>query len=314
MKRKWIILLIITVLLITCIVKFLRADDRPKVIVVLQDLDSQYSNIMKVGAEKGFREFDIDGKVIAPPYGSTADVQAAMINNILKEHPDILVVSPFESPVVLSNLKKAVETKTPVVLLDTDVPLKNRTIHIGADNFELGRIAGELLASQLQPKDEVVLIAGDLTSTVLNKRIQGATFSLETAGIKIVEKLVELPFRPLDVKEEMTRILQQYPNIKGVFAINDVMALNALEVIKKHGNKVPVVGTDGITKMVESIEDGTIPSTVAQNPYDMGYISVETAWEVIKGERVRKNIDTGVDIITKDNAKLKLDFLKEVLK
>ncbi|GAA3327047.1 hypothetical protein GCM10020331_065450 [Ectobacillus funiculus] len=86
----------------------------------------------------------------------------------------------------------------------------------------------------------------------------------------------------------MTRILQQYPNIKGVFAINDVMALNALEVIKKHGNKVPVVGTDGIIKMVESIEDGTIPSTVTQNPYDMGYISVETAWKVIKGERVRK--------------------------
>ena len=46
----------------------------------------------------------------------------------------------------------------------------------------------------------------------------------------------------------------------------------------------------------------------------MGYISIETALKVIKGEDVKRNIDTGVDIISKDNAKLKLDFLRELLK
>ncbi|MFC6604475.1 hypothetical protein ACFQDF_27695 [Ectobacillus funiculus] len=46
----------------------------------------------------------------------------------------------------------------------------------------------------------------------------------------------------------------------------------------------------------------------------MGYISIEIALKVIKGEDVKRNIDTGVDIISKDNAKLKLDFLRELLK
>lgn len=54
--------------------------------------------------------------------------------------------------------------------------------------------------------------------------------------------------------------------------------------------------------------------TVAQNPYDMWYISVETAWKVIKGEKVSKTVDTGIDLITKDNTKQKLDFLKKLLK
>ncbi|GAA3329771.1 hypothetical protein GCM10020331_079580 [Ectobacillus funiculus] len=67
--------------------------------------------------------------------------------------------------------------------------------------------------------------------------------------------------------------------------------------------------------MVDLIEDGTLTSTIAQNPYDMGYISVETAVKVIKGEKkLQKNIDTGIDIITKDNAKQQLDFLKQLLK
>jgi len=316
-KKKWIIRLIISVLLISItgyVVKFLRTDDRPKVVVVLKDADTQYWEIVKAGAEKGFRDFDIDGKVIAPRYGSEADAQGFMLKSILAEHPDALVVSPFESPLVMSSLKEAAQSKIPVLLIDTDIPLENKTTYIGTDNFELGQKAGELLASGLQPGDKVALIAGDLTSSVISERIKGAILSFEAAGIKIAVEKTELPNESLPVRAAMTTILQQYPDVKGVFATTDIMALSALEVIRKHGNSIPVMGVDGIVKMLESIEEGVVPDTVAQNPYDMGYISVETAWKVIQGENVRKTVDTGIDLITKDNAEQKLDFLKKLLK
>ncbi|GAA3326348.1 hypothetical protein GCM10020331_061870 [Ectobacillus funiculus] len=54
----------------------------------------------------------------------------------------------------------------------------------------------------------------------------------------------------------------------------------------------------GSLKMVESIEEGVVPDTVAQNPYDMGYISVETAWKVIQGENVRKKLLIQVSILS----------------
>ncbi|MFC6600604.1 hypothetical protein ACFQDF_00150 [Ectobacillus funiculus] len=57
MKKKLRILLIILLFLVAvigCIVKFYGTDNRPKVAVVLQDLDSQYWNIVKAGAERGF--------------------------------------------------------------------------------------------------------------------------------------------------------------------------------------------------------------------------------------------------------------------
>jgi len=316
MKRKWIILSIVAIFLTTvigCIVKFLRVDDRPKVVVVLKDLNTEYWNIVKAGAEKGFREFDIDGKVVTPSFKSKKDVQEYVLKNVLKEHPDVLVVSPNDSPAVMSILKKFVEHKIPVLLVDTDIPLEHKTSYIGTDNFELGRKAGELLASGLQPGDEVALIAGHLISPVSSERIRGAIFSLEDAGIKIVAKQVNLPNEALPARKAMTTILQNYPDVKGIFATSDILALSAVKVIKEQGYKMPVIGADGIIKMNELIKDGTLPSTVAQNPYDMGYISIETALKVIKGEDVRRNIDTGVDIISKDNAKLKLDFLRELL-
>ncbi|MFP3126618.1 substrate-binding domain-containing protein [Ectobacillus funiculus] len=194
--------------------------------------------------------------------------------------------------------------------------MEHKTSYIGTDNFELGRKAGELLASQLQPGDEVALpfLAEDLTYPVFGERIKGAIFSLENAGIKVWTEQVNVSNESLATREVLIAILQKHPDIKGVYATTDIKAIDALTVIKEQGLKMPVIGTDGITEMIELIEDGTLPSTVAQNPYDMGYISIETALKVIKGEKVQRNIDTDVDIISKDNAKLKLDFLRGLLK
>ncbi|MDQ0246330.1 ribose transport system substrate-binding protein [Bacillus fengqiuensis] len=289
------------------------AGKQPRVVVVLKELNTQYWEIVKAGAEEGFRDFGIDGEVVGTSYESEEDAQIHMLKNILKERPDVLVVSPVESPAVMSILEEFAENKIPVLLIDTDIPWESKTSYIGTDNFDLGKKAGALLASQLQPGDEVALITGNVNSPISDERIKGAKLSLEAAGIEIAAEKASLPNEPSPVRKAMTSILKHHPHIKGVFATTDIMALSALEAIERQGHKMPVIGADGIIKMVKSIEQGTLTDTVAQNPYDMGYVSVEAASKVMKGKEVEKNIDTGVDIITKDNAKLKLAFLEKLL-
>jgi ribose transport system substrate-binding protein len=46
----------------------------------------------------------------------------------------------------------------------------------------------------------------------------------------------------------------------------------------------------------------------------MGYLGIETALKVMNGETVDKNIDSGVDIIIKGNARQRLDFLRDLLR
>lgn len=314
MKKKWIVLFVILVFLATmagAITKFLRKENKPKVVVVLQEVNLQYWNIVRAGAERGFREFDIDGRVVIPDSKSKEDRLAYTLESVLNEHPDILVVAPNESPAITSILNKFIENKIPVLLIDADIPLEHKIAYIGTDNFELGKKAGELLASQLQPGDEVALpfFAEDLTHPVLSKRIKGATLSLEDAGIKVVTEQ-DQP-QSSSIKKIMTTILQKHPDVKGVYTTTDLYALEALTAVEEHGLTVPVIGADGIMEMIELIKDGALTATVAQNPYDIGYISIETTSKFIKGETIRRNIDTGVDIISKDNAKLKLDFIKE---
>jgi ribose transport system substrate-binding protein len=315
--KKSKLLLLIVFVFSAIIIGFITksfADEKPKVVVVLKDFSSQYWDIVNAGLNKGFQDFDLDGKVLAPSGDGTVEEQNKILEQVLKEKPDVLVVSPIVPSETIPILEKFVKSNIPVLLLDTDDPWAKKTSYVGTNNFELGEKAGSLLASHLQPGDEVAIIGGDLTSPVSGDRMRGAKRTLEDAGIVVAGQMTELSNDPEPVRKAMATILKNHPDIKGVMASNDVIALEVLDVIKEHGMNLPVTGADGTTEMLELIEKGTIPGTVAQNPYDMGYLSVENALKVTEGEKIEKNIDSGVDIIIKGNAEGRLEFLNKLLK
>lgn len=46
----------------------------------------------------------------------------------------------------------------------------------------------------------------------------------------------------------MEAILNDHPNVKGVYATTDILALSAIEIVEKNGFNVPVIGADGEMK------------------------------------------------------------------
>ncbi|MDR7236517.1 sugar ABC transporter substrate-binding protein [Neobacillus drentensis] len=282
---------------------------KPTVVVVLKKGDSQYWKIMKAGMEKGFKDFGIDGKVIVPN-DSTTKKQSQLLIRTYKEKPDVIITAPISSSV-----SPTLETFTdvPILLVDTDLPIKNKTAYIGTNNLDLGKKAGAFLASQLQPGNKIAILGGDLTFPVFRERINGATISLKNAGIKIASIKTGIPDDPETIQHEIIKLMHDQPDIKGIVTTHDTIALAVIKELEEQGLLIPVIGPDGLTDMVEFIADGTVPGTMAQNPYDMGYLSVETAMKVAKGQNVDKFVDSGVDIIIKENAHDRLDFYKKIV-
>ena len=58
---------------------------------------------------------------------------------------------------------------------------------------------------------------------------------------------------------------------------------------------------DSDDKLVKLLGDGTIAALVVQDPFRMGYEGVKTAFAASKGEKVPATVDTGVNVITKEN-------------
>lgn len=314
LKKSWIVLLVGIIflsILIGAIVKFPERDNKPKVVVVLRTLNLEYWQIVRSGAEKAFRDLDLDGKVIAPDSELQIKEQITILENALGQNPNALIVAPTQPAAIIPVLKEYQKNNIPVLIVDTEIAWNGQTAFIGTDPYTLGKRSGELLASMLQPGDQVALISETLFASHESVRMRSARETLQAAGVEIVTEQVVDSERE-KIREAMGNVLKEFPDIKGVFAGNDEIALHSLEEIKEKGSRISVVGTDGISDIVEGIEVGSLDATVAQNPYDMGYLSVERALKAIKGEPGEKRIDSGVDLITQDNAKERLDFMKDI--
>jgi ribose transport system substrate-binding protein len=104
----------------------------------------------------------------------------------------------------------------------------------------------------------------------------------------------------------MSDLIAAYPELRGVFASNPMMAQGAAEAAaesktNKTGDKINLVGFDWDDKVIKLLQDGTIAALVVQDPFRMGYEGVRTALSASKGEQVPAQIDIAAGLITKGN-------------
>jgi ribose transport system substrate-binding protein len=77
-----------------------------------------------------------------------------------------------------------------------------------------------------------------------------------------------------------------------------IQALKSAKVL----DKVTVVGFDGNPEAAAAILKGDMAISVAQRPYNMGAVGVESVMKLIKGGSLPPVVDTGAEIVDKSNA------------
>jgi len=100
-----------------------------------------------------------------------------------------------------------------------------------------------------------------------------------------------------------TNVLEAHPDLVGIYCANDTMALGAAEAVRLAGleGKVVIIGTDAIPEALLAIEQGVLTGTVAQYPYEMGWLAVEQALKAMEGRPVPSSIDAPVKLLTKND-------------
>jgi len=99
-----------------------------------------------------------------------------------------------------------------------------------------------------------------------------------------------------------TNLLQSNPDVTGIFAENDEMALGVIQALgDRAGDDVSVVGFDGTEDGLAAIEAGTMTATIAQQPAELGKQAVEVLEQILAGETVEENIPVPVTTVNADN-------------
>jgi ribose transport system substrate-binding protein len=173
---------------------------------------------------------------------------------------------------------------------------------IGSDNYEGGRVAARFIARKLDGRGNVVLLEGIAGALTGDLRKQGFMDALKDyPGLKLVASQTADMERGkgFDVTQN---ILQAHPDVQGIFACNDLMALGAVEAVDQAGKKggVVIVGFDATDDARKAILEGKMAGSIAQYPSAMGEAAVENAVKLIRGEGIPAKISTKIEIITKE--------------
>lgn len=230
-----------------------------------------------------------------------AQTQANDIQDLITQGVDVIVVNPVDSAAIVTSIESANSAGIPVLTVDRGADGGEVVSHIASDNVLGGELAGEYLFEQIGGEGQVAQLEGVAGTSAARDRGQGFQNALDEAeGVELVASQTANFNRDegLTVAEN---ILQANPEIGGIFAQNDEMALGAVEAARGAGVDLVIVGFDATDDALQAIEAGDMDATVAQQPVEMGRIAVENAIAVAQGEDVEAEVPVEVQLVTSDN-------------
>lgn len=278
----------------------LEGDEPYKFGVVLMTLNSEYWKLQMAGAKDAAEELGVEVSFLGPQEETQFEQQVKMVEDHIAAGADALIVAASQPDTMISVLNNAHKKDIPVVIVDADVDFEDKVTFIGTHNYDAAKLGGEYLDELLNDGDKVAIIRGQSGSKLHDERTKGFQDALKDKNIEfIVQDAQSDRVKAVNIMEN---ILTSNPDIKAVFATSDEMALGAYTTLENKKMKdIYLIGFDGTPDGLQAVLEGKMLANIAQNPYQIGYQSVQSAYKAITGEEVEKRIDSDTAVITKDN-------------
>lgn len=246
-------------------------------------------SVVKQAKEKGATVKVVDAQ-------NDSAKQTNDIEDLLQEDVDVLLINPTDSAAVSAAVQSANSLRVPVITIDRSADEGDIEALVVSDNEKGGEEAARYLVEKLGENAKIAELEGIPGASATRER--GAGFhSIADKQLKVVTKQAA-DFDRTKALNVMENIIQAHPDIKGVFAQNDEMALGALEAIQSSGKDIVIIGFDGSEDALKSIKSGKLSATIAQQPIQMGELAVNNAIDVLKGKKIEKNIIIPTKLIT----------------
>jgi len=245
-------------------------------------------NVMREeAAPHGYEVVCLDGN-------NDAAKQNNQLADFVAQGYDAIFLNPADSRAAGEGVKRAHAAGIPVFTFDVQVTDKEAqelvTAHIGSDNYQGGRLAGEGMMETTGDRGKIAIVSyPEVTSCLL--RVDGFRDYLaeNDSQLEIVAELGGKGNRN-DGYATATDILQAHPDIVGVFAVNDPSALGTYAAVVKAGRQddVTVIGFDASPAGKQAVFEKKLYDSPQQFPRRVAKGTVELFLKYLDGEEVAK--------------------------
>lgn len=290
------------------------SDGKAEYAVVLKVLSSQFWQTMRDGIQAEADKLGVKVDIYAANTEDDVEGQVTLLENAISAGYKAIGVAPISDVNLNNAIADATQKGIKIVNIDEKIDMDALTqlggasyAYVATDNVAVGRMGAQYLIDQIGKTGEVAIVEGKAGAVSGENRRDGAKAAFQDAGLNIVES------QPADwdrtkAYDVATNYITAHPDLKAIYCCNDTMAMGVQEAVEASGKDIKVCGTDGNDDAIQSVADGKLCATVAQDPAAVGAKSLDLMVEALKNDaKMTPSTDVqtyGIDaiLITKDNA------------
>ena len=269
--------------------------------VFTKNQTNPYFQTIRLGAESAAKQMGAGIVHYVPTRPDSIPDQMSQIEDAIVKRPDAVVFIPVDHKAMVPGVEKLNAANIPVINT-TDRSAGGQTVtFVGCDDQTLALNTARYLFQKMNGKGNVVIIEGVGGSSNNDTRMAG--FRMALAEFPNVKLLASQPanFQRLQALQVMENLLQSHPQIDGVLAANDAMALGAVEALDAANRKSLVVGINGTKEAVDAIKAGKLLASGDCDGFMHGCFGTMAAVRHLRNLPVPKEIDLPVMVFDNNN-------------
>lgn len=251
----------------------------------------------QIGAARLAKQLGSEIVPFVPEKPDDLDEQLGNIRDAMALRPDAILISPVDATALDRELQAVQDAGIVLVYAVTASEGVPGDCFATSDNYSLGAGIAGYLVSHLGGRGKVAILDGlaqSPTSPPRSKAFRDVVAA--NPGVELVAARSG-DYQFAGGKSQMARFLDTQSDLDGVISANDIMALGALEAMKRAGRYVPIVGMNAMPDAVKAIMAGTLLATVSYDALSLVGMAVQAAIRILDGETVPKIIELPAEII-----------------
>lgn len=275
-----------------------------KVILIPKTIDSTngFWTSLISGAELGAEEFGLDLEVMGGKSEEDLKGQIECIRESIKKRPDVILAAPCSYSETSEALQEVVDNGIRLVLIDSVIDRDIAASTVATDNYRGGKELGEYARSLIDTDTPIGIVAHVKGSSTAIEREKGMRDGLGKYESQ-VKDVVFCDSSYDKAYDQTLAMLKRYPDIGMIMGTNEYGAVGAARAVKDLGlaGKVKVVGFDNSVEEIQLLEEGVFQGIIIQKPFNMGYLGMEQAANIMSGKTAEKDLDSGCKLINRNN-------------
>ena len=273
-----------------------ESEEKQIVIAGIVFQEDQFFRVIQKGMLAAAKDMDVE--LLLSNSQNKPDKEGELVRTYIARGVDAIVISPLSETASIPALKEAHEAGIKIITYNSPLGADFPVSYINSSQNELGsatgKVAREYIENELGGKAKVATLAfKSLLPEISDMRVNSFLSEIsDLPGVEVVSQ--QDAWLAEDAVAKSSDVITANPDLDIIYAANDGGTVGATMGVNNAGlaGEIAVFGIDASEQIANFAlaDDEILQASTGQQPYTIGYMSMEYAVKSIYGETVDSTV------------------------